>query len=82
MPADAAATPLSGVSTLERRIEELSAELRARTAERDEAMQREGALAEVLQVINSSSGDLAPVFNAMLEKATQLCGAEFGCLFL
>jgi len=76
------ATPDSTLTSPERRIADLERQLAECKAERDEALQRETAASEVLQVINSSLGDLAPVFDAILERAHNLCGVECGALQL
>jgi GAF domain-containing protein len=49
--------------------------------ELEEAREERAAIAEVLRVISASPGELEPVFQAMLENATRICGAKFGILF-
>ena len=51
------------------------------TRERDEALEREKASAEVLRTISTSPGELKPIFQAMLENATRICEAKFGTMY-
>jgi hypothetical protein len=52
------------------------------TRELNEALERQSAASEVLNVISGSAGELDPVFNAILRNAAGICQAKFGTLIL
>jgi GAF domain-containing protein len=60
----------------------LLSELRQRTDDLTEALERQTATSDVLNVISRSRGELEPVFQAILVNATRMCEAQFGVLHL
>ena len=60
---------------------DLKKEIESLKRELAEALERQNAASEVLQVISSTPGELQPVFQKMLENATRICDAKIGILW-
>ena len=56
-------------------------ELRQSTTDLRDALERQTATSEVLQVISRSPSDLEPVFASMLDNAVRICDAKFGSIY-
>lgn len=82
MAATGAGSSSLSVPELQRQLAELAEELRVRKEAESFALQREEAFADILSVINDPNADISRVLSVMIERATKLCSAAYGYVWL
>src|ERR1700687_4293898 len=74
-PDNAAPDPQQIIAELQRKLDESRAELPARNSAYSERIAYQAAANDVLKVMSASPGDPQPVFDLIVERARDICGA-------
>ena len=82
LPKKRSRSPRQAVETLRRALDRERAVRKHALAREKEALEQQAATADILRVISSSPTSVQPVFEAIVARATDICEAQFGALFL